>query len=85
MFDQGEVRVFIEYDKLQAVTGCPLPPWAVMALYSHSKDIEDFESDWYPTILLAPINEKLYIGAQELSKDDGWNQEECYRLLFLPM
>ena len=27
-----------------------------------------------PTILLPPVNGKLYIGAQELSKDDRWHQ-----------
>ena len=45
-----------------------------MALYSHNPDLEDFENDWYPTILLAPLNGKLCVGAQELSKDDRWNQ-----------
>ena len=49
-----------------AVTGCPLPPWVVMAFYSHSQDIEELEGDWHPTTLLTPINGKLYTGAQEL-------------------
>ena len=50
-----------------------------MALYAHRQDIGDFESDWYPTVLLAPVNGKLYIGARELSKDDRWHQEDYGR------
>ena len=46
----------------------------VMAIYAHCQDIADFEGDWYSIVILVPLNGKLYIGAQELSRDDGWNQ-----------